>query len=71
MGSLATTNKYLSSAAKRQKAVRLSIRTSSAIEGIHAPFKSKRGKVAKQANKRPIAAPKSSAIKPARRAKTA
>ena len=66
MGSLVTTNKYLSSAAKRQQAVWLSIRTSSAIEGIHAPFNTKRGEVTPQANtsERP-------GIKPARRAKTA
>jgi hypothetical protein len=41
MASLAVTNKHLSSPAKRAKAVRLTISTSSAIEGIYAPFREK------------------------------
>lgn len=54
MASLALSNKHLSSAAKREKAVRLTIATSSAIEGIRAPFKVKTTKraVAKQATKK-------------------
>lgn len=39
MASLAVTNKHLSSATKREKAVHLTIATSSAIEGIYAPFR--------------------------------
>lgn len=39
MPSLAATNKHLSSAAKREKAVHLTISTSSAVEGIYAPFR--------------------------------
>lgn len=41
MANLALSNKHLSSAAKREKAVRLTIATSSAVEGIRAPFKAK------------------------------
>lgn len=39
MASLALSNKHLSSAAKREKAVHLTVSTSSAVEGIRAPFK--------------------------------
>lgn len=39
MASLAQTNKYLATEAMRKKAVRVSVETSSAIEGIYAPFK--------------------------------
>jgi hypothetical protein len=39
MASLALVNKHLATVAKRQQAVRLTVATSSAIEGIHAPFK--------------------------------
>lgn len=38
MASLRATNKYLSSASKRANAVRVTVATSSAIEGIHASF---------------------------------
>lgn len=62
MASLTRSNKHLATAAKRQKAVRLTIATSSAIEGIHAPFK---GKVASKT------AAKGGKLKPAKRAKSA
>lgn len=39
MASLAQTNKHLATPEQRQRAVRVTIATSSAIEGIHAPFK--------------------------------
>lgn len=39
MPTLAQSNKYLATPALRKKAVRLTIATSSAIEGIYAPFK--------------------------------
>ncbi len=39
MASLAHTNKHLATAEQRKRIVRLTIATSSAIEGIHAPFK--------------------------------
>jgi hypothetical protein len=65
MASLALSNKHLATAAKRQQAVRLTVATSSAIEGIHAPFK--RGKAPGKAAK-PAAAAK---IKRARHAKSA
>lgn len=39
MASLAQTNKYLATAALRKRAVRVTIATSSAIEGIFAPFR--------------------------------
>ena len=39
MASLAKTNKYLATSEQRKQAVRVTIATSSAIEGIHAPFK--------------------------------
>jgi hypothetical protein len=39
MASLIRSNKYLATGALRQKAVRVTVATSSAIEGIHAPFK--------------------------------
>lgn len=60
MASLAHTNKHLSSAAKRQEAVRLTIATSSAIEGIHAPFKAIKpatGKASDNASKTSKAVP--------------
>lgn len=44
MASLALSNKHLSTPAKRKQAVWLTIATSSAIEGIHAPFKQAAGK---------------------------
>jgi hypothetical protein len=40
MGTLAKSNKHLSSAAKRKASVFVTVSTSSAIEGIRAPFKS-------------------------------
>ena len=70
MASLATTNKHLSSAAKREKAVRLTIATSSAIEGIHAPFKPERVGAKKAAGKAKTPA-KPVGVKAARRAKSA
>lgn len=39
MPSLAQSNKHLATPAQRQRVVRVTIATSSAIEGIHAPFK--------------------------------
>lgn len=39
MASLAQTNKHLATAAQRRHAVRITVASSSAIEGIHAPFK--------------------------------
>ncbi|MCG6117956.1 MAG: hypothetical protein MEQ07_07145 [Aquimonas sp.] len=39
MASLAKTNKYLATAEQRKQVVRISIATSSAIDGIHAPFR--------------------------------
>ncbi len=44
MASLAKTNKYLATAAMRQKVVRMTVATSAAIEGIHAPFREKLAK---------------------------
>ncbi|MCK9487942.1 MAG: hypothetical protein M0Q42_00805 [Xanthomonadales bacterium] len=38
MATLAKSNKHLATAAQRLHAVRVTIATSSAIEGIHAPF---------------------------------
>lgn len=38
MASLAKTNKFLATAEQRAKIVRASVATSSAIEGIYAPF---------------------------------
>lgn len=52
MASLAKTNKYLATAEQRKQAVRLTIATSSAIEGIFAPFE------ARKAAKRAAAGPK-------------
>lgn len=67
MGSLAVSNKHLSTRAKREKAVRVTIATSSAIEGIHAPFK--RAKVvSKSASK---AKPAKTPIKSQKRARSA
>ena len=70
MASLAATNKHLASLAKREKAVRLTIATSSAIEGIHAPFKS-RAAIAKEVAGKAKAAPKATGLKTPRRAKSA
>jgi hypothetical protein len=39
MASLIRSNKHLATSAQRQNAVRVTVATSSAIEGIHAPFK--------------------------------
>lgn len=39
MPSLAEANKYLATEATRRKVVRVSVATSSAIEGIYAPFR--------------------------------
>lgn len=39
MASLAQTNKYLATEAMRRKVVRVAVATSSAIEGIYAPFR--------------------------------
>lgn len=41
MPSLAATNKHLRTAGQRKEAVRLTVATSSAIEGISAPFRVK------------------------------
>lgn len=60
MASLARSNKHLSTPAKREKAVRVTIATSSAIEGIHAPFKRAKA-AAKAAGK---AKPATGALKP-------
>lgn len=49
MASLALSNKHLATAAQRKKAVRLSVATSSAIEGIHMAPKPKRAAKAKKA----------------------
>jgi hypothetical protein len=62
MASLARSNKHLSTPAKREKAVRVTIATSSAIEGIHAPFKRAKAAV-KAADK---AKPATSPLKPKR-----
>jgi hypothetical protein len=51
MASLIRSNKHLASSAQRQAAVRVTVATSSAIEGIHAPFKP-----AKTAARKPAAA---------------
>ena len=68
MASLALSNKHLSTRAKREKAVRLTIATSSAIEGIRAPFNSREGAVKKVASKGKTS--KAGNLKP-RRAKSA
>jgi hypothetical protein len=47
MASLAKTNKYLATAEQRKQVVRISIATSSAIDGIYAPFR--QPKAAKEA----------------------
>jgi hypothetical protein len=39
MASLAESNKYLATAEQRKRVVRISIATSSAIDGIYAPFR--------------------------------
>jgi hypothetical protein len=67
MASLAASNKHLSTAAKRRAAVRLTVATSSAIEGIHAPFKhaTSASKAAK-----PVAAAKAVKVKRVQRAKS-
>lgn len=73
MTSLTLTNKHLASAAKRQKAVRLTIATSSAIEGIHAPFKAttvKRVKAAAKSGKVKTGV-KAVVVKSVKRAKSA
>ncbi|HVR82204.1 MAG TPA: hypothetical protein VHF02_09005 [Luteimonas sp.] len=70
MASLASSNKHLSSAAKRQKAVRLTIATSSAIEGIHTPFKAQKVVARKAAGKAKTPA-KPAGLKAARHAKSA
>jgi hypothetical protein len=70
MASLALTNKHLASAAKRQKAVRLTISTSSAIEGIHAPFKAAKANPRVAATKAKPAM-KATKLKPSKRATTA
>jgi hypothetical protein len=44
MASLAKTNPYLATPAMRRKVVRMTVATSSAIEGIHAPFRKKLAK---------------------------
>jgi hypothetical protein len=41
MVTLAKSNPYLATADQRKRAVRVTIATSSAIEGIHAPFREK------------------------------
>jgi Fic family protein len=68
MPTLARTNRYLASAAKRSEAVRLTIGTSSAIEGIHAPFRGRQGKVTEAAVEPREAIRKGSPVKSSRRA---
>jgi hypothetical protein len=62
MASLALSNKHLSTRAKREKAVQLTVATSSAIEGIRAPFKgakaASKGKTIKAPGKAPVKSPK-------------
>ena len=50
MANLAATNKHLASVAKRKASVYVTVSTSSAIEGIHTPFKRTAASV-KQATK--------------------
>lgn len=69
MASLAISNKHLSSAIKRQKALRLTIATSSAIEGIRAPFKAAKAGGGKAAGKTKKPA-KPGGLKASRRAKS-
>lgn len=69
MASLAASNKHLSSAIQREKALRLTIATSSAIEGIHAPFKAQKVVGTKLAGK-PKPPAKPAGVKAARRAKS-
>ena len=59
MASLTLSNKHLSTRAKREKAVQLTVATSSAIEGIRAPFKGAKiaGKV--KTSKAPVKSSKS------------
>ncbi|TAM62029.1 MAG: hypothetical protein EPN49_05570 [Rhodanobacter sp.] len=63
MASLALSNKHLATPAQRRQAVLLTVATSSAIEGIHAPFK--QGKAPGKATK-----PAAAKVKRARHAKS-
>jgi hypothetical protein len=58
MASLARSNKHLSTRAKREKAVQLTVATSSAIEGIRAPFKGAKTANKGNASKAPVKSPK-------------
>lgn len=71
MASLASSNRHLSTRSKREDAVRVTIATSSAIEGIRAPFKvvkvvRKAGAV-KAANKSGKSKPQASDVRKVRR----
>lgn len=69
MATLRSSNKYLSSASKRAIAVWMTVATSSAIEGIHAPFKARTA-----ASKKPAKTKKGSAsrkVRDSRHAKSA
>lgn len=60
MPSLVATNKHLRTVGRRKEAVRLTVATSSAIEGISAPFKVKAGTA------REVAKSTKKAVEPAR-----
>lgn len=68
MGTLRATNKYLSSARKRANAVRVTVATSSAIEGIHAPFQARSAKARTAKAGKAIGG---GAVKPSQHAKSA
>ena len=69
MANLAATNKHLASAAKRKESIYVTVSTSSAIEGIRAPFKRKSSN-ATQAAKAAKAA-KTSTVRSSSRARSA
>ena len=69
MANLAATNKHLASAAKRKESVYVTVSTSSAIEGIRAPFKRKSSNATQAAEAAKAA--KTSSIKSLTRARSA
>jgi hypothetical protein len=52
MATLAKSNKHLATPAQRARAVRVTVATSSAIEGIHAPFREDKARIHLPAGKK-------------------
>lgn len=71
MASLATSNRHLGSPAKRKAAVRVTVATSSAIEGIRVFKVGKKAKSGAVPDKRGAGATTAKKVKQARRARSA